>query len=68
MGAKMVDRLTVERLVVQRRGGEQERRIPAQPRLSLTWRLDRITGKPVARWVYETTSNAIKNQDLAIAA
>ena len=41
---------------------------PEQPRLALTWELDSMTGKPVARWVPVSTEVTPVRDDLAAAA
>ena len=38
-----------------------------KPRLSLTWEIDPMTGKPVGRWVAEPTQ-AVRRNSLASAA
>jgi hypothetical protein len=40
---------------------------PEQPRLALTWELDSMTGKPVARWV-PTSAEVTPVRELAAAA
>jgi hypothetical protein len=32
---------------------------PARPRLLLSWRLDRVTGKPVAQWTVEAKTRPV---------
>ena len=64
MGDRMIERLTIEG---QCYAEQADSSAAEQPRLSLAWYLDPITGKPAARWVLKE-QEVLPAQELATAA